>query len=127
MIYNYNKSNVKKAQDLRKNMTPEEKKLWYQFLKRLPMTVNRQKNVGNYIVDFFISSKRIVIEIDGMQHGTEKNSLSDKQRDMELTALGITVLRYRNTDINTNFIGVCKDILNRLQLYESDLKEIKRS
>ncbi len=91
------------------------------------MTVNRQKNIGNYTVDFFIASKRIVIELDGMQHGTEKNSLSDKQRDMELTALGITVLRYRNTDINTNFIGVCKDILNRLQLYESDLKEIKRS
>ena len=127
MIYNYNKNNVPKAQELRKNMTPEEKKLWYQFLKRLPMTVNRQKNIGNYTVDFFIASKRIVIELDGMQHGTEKNSLSDKQRDMELTALGITVLRYRNTDINTNFIGVCKDILNRLQLYESDLKEIKRS
>ena len=127
MIYNYNKNNVPKAQELRKNMTPEEKKLWYQFLKRLPMRVNRQKNIGNYTVDFFIASKRIVIELDGMQHGTEKNSLSDKQRDMELTALGITVLKYRNTDINTNFIGVCKDILNRLQLDESDLKEIKLS
>ena len=90
------------------------------------MTVNRQKNIGNYIVDFFISSKRIVIELDGMQHGFEKNVISDKQRDMELSSLGITVLRYRNTDINTNFIGVCKDILNRLQLDESDLKEIKK-
>ena len=125
MIYNYKKSNVKNAQDLRKNMTPEEKKLWYQFLKRLPMTVNRQKNIGNYIVDFFIASKLIVIELDGIQHGMEKNFISDKQRDMELNFLGITVLRYKNTEINQNFIGVCKDILNRLGLDESDLKEIK--
>ena len=127
MIYNYNKNNVKKAQNLRKNMTPEEKKLWYQFLKRLSMTVNRQKNIGNYIVDFFIASKRIVIELDGIQHGMEKNFISDKQRDFELTSLGITVLRYKNTEINQDFIGVCKDILNHLELTEGDLKEIKQS
>ncbi len=127
MIYNYNKNNVKNAQSLRKNMTPEEKKLWYQFLKRLPMTVNRQKNIGNYIVDFFIASKRIVIELDGIQHGMEQNQISDEHRDFELTSLGITVLRYKNTEINQDFLGVCKDILNRLELTENDLKEIKRS
>ena len=127
MIYNYNKNNVKKAQELRKNMTPEEKKLWYQFLIRLPLNVNRQKNIGNYIVDFFIAKKRIVIELDGIQHGMEKNQISDKQRDFELTSLGITVLRYKNTEINEDFIGVCKDILNHLQLTENDLKEIKQS
>ena len=126
MIYSYNKNNVPNARQLRKNMTPEEKKLWYQFFKRLPMTVHRQKNIGNYIVDFFISSHRIVIELDGSQHGTEKNSASDKQRDMELTSLGITVLRYKNTDINQRFYEVCKEILIRLGLEESNLKEIKQ-
>ncbi|MBQ2826585.1 MAG: DUF559 domain-containing protein, partial [Clostridia bacterium] len=64
MIYKYNKNLVSNAQALRKNMTPEEKHLWYDFLKKLPCTVNRQKNIGNFIVDFFIASKRIVIEID---------------------------------------------------------------
>ena len=64
MKYNYNKKLAPIAQELRKNMTPEEKHLWYDFLKRLPVTVNRQKNIGNYIVDFYISSFSIVIEID---------------------------------------------------------------
>ncbi len=57
MEYKYNKNLVSNAQELRKNMTPEEKKLWYRFLKRLPVTVNRQKNIGNYIVDFYIAQK----------------------------------------------------------------------
>ena len=75
-------------------MTDEEKELWYKFLKLLPMTVNRQKNIGNYIVDFFISSKNIVIEIDGRQHYTAKNKAADAKRDAELTSLGLKVLRY---------------------------------
>ena len=127
MIFNYNKKNVKNAQILRKNMTPEEKKHWYQFLKRLPLTVNRQKNIGNYIVDFFIAKKFIVIELDGSQHGIDDNFESDRKRDFELSNLGITVLRYKNTEINQDFIGVCKDILSHLELDESDLKKIKQS
>ena len=111
MIFNYNKKLVSNAKTLRKNMTKEEKKLWYQFLKHLPITVNRQKNIGNYIVDFYISSCRVVIEIDGSQHGMEKNKTADGKRDSELNALGITVLRYSNQDINQNFHAVCQDIL----------------
>ena len=110
MIYNYNKKLVSNAQQLRKNMTPEEKHLWYDFLKMLPITVNRQKNIGNYIVDFFISSKRIVIELDGKQHGRPENQKDDENRDKELRMLGITVLRFNNTDVNQNFDGVCKEI-----------------
>ena len=64
----HNSKNVPNAQKLRKNMTPEEKMLWYQFLKRLPITVNRQKSIGHYIVDFYIHSHNLVIEIDGSQH-----------------------------------------------------------
>ncbi len=94
MIYKYNKSLVSNAQTLRKNMTAEEKHLWYDFLKKLPITVNRQKNIGNYIVDFFISSKRIVIEIDGSQHNMPKNHIADEMRDADFYALGLTVLRY---------------------------------
>ena len=95
-------------------MTKEEKHLWYDFLKKLPVTVNRQKNIGNYIVDFFIASKRIVIEIDGGQHYEEKARQKDEQRDKDFADLGITVLRYTNADINKNFQGVCEDILKAL-------------
>ena len=97
-------------------MTPEEKHLWYDFLKTLPFTVNRQKNIGNYIVDFFIASKRIAIELDGRQHGEEETYVADKKRDADLNALGVTVLRYRNEDINTKFDFVCKDIMKYLEV-----------
>jgi very-short-patch-repair endonuclease len=105
-------------------MTPEEKKLWYQFLKHLPITVNRQKNIGNYIVDFYIASKRLVIEIDGMQHGEPEAYEADRKRDSELFKLGISVVRYTNSDINKRFKTVCEDLLNRIGLKESDLKQL---
>jgi len=123
MIYNYNKKLVANSRSLRKNMTDEEKHLWYDFLKRLPVTVNRQKNIGNYIVDFFIASKRIVIEIDGAQHLMQENKEADIKRDADLRALGVTVLRYSNVDINGNFNTVCEDILSHLGLSASDLKQ----
>ena len=103
-------------------MTKEEKHLQYDFLKKLPLTVNRQKNIGNYIVDFFIAQKRIAIEIDGSQHGNEWNFQKDKERDEDFFKLGITVLRYTNQDINKHFTSVCEDILLHLNLNLNDLK-----
>jgi very-short-patch-repair endonuclease len=116
MPLNYNKNLVSNARALRKNMTDEEKHLWYDFLKKLPITVNRQKNIGNYIVDFYISSANIVIEIDGIQHEMEENKLSDKKRDKYLEDLGIKVLRYSNISINESFSVVCDDILLHLNI-----------
>ena len=125
MSYNYNKKLVGTAQALRKRMTPEEKHLWYDFLKRLPVTVNRQKNIGDYIVDFYIASARIVIELDGSGHNLPGNQGSDAERDAELAKLYIKVLRYRNIDLNKNFNGVCNDILKHLGLTINDLKPAK--
>ncbi len=122
MLYKYDKTLVPLARTLRKNMTKEEKHLWYDFLKKLPLTVNRQKNIGNYIVDFFIAQKRIVIELDGAQHGFEEILKKDGKREDELIKLGITVLRYTNKDINQNFIFVCQDILKHLNLDEESIK-----
>ncbi len=116
MIYKYNKNLVSNAQELQKNMTAEEKYIWYDFLKKLPVTVNRQKNIGNYIVDFFIANKRVVIELDGIQHCQSENKKSDITRDADLEALGIKVLRYSNTDINKKFNGICKDILRKIDI-----------
>ena len=108
--------------NLRSNMTEEERKLWHLFLKRLPVNVNRQKNIGNYIVDFYIHSHRLVIEIDGRQHLLQEHQASDNERDSTLGALGITVLRYSNQSVNSNFSAVCEDILRRLGLSAKDLK-----
>ena len=121
MRFNYNKKLVSTAKALRRNMTKEEKHLWYDFLKKLPITVHRQKNIGDYIVDFFISDKNIVIEIDGRQHSMQENCEADKSRDNELFKLGITVLRYRNIDVNCNFNMVCQDILKHLEMDISEL------
>ena len=126
MSYNYNKNNVAISQNLRKNMTPEEKKIWYGLLKRLPYTVNRQKTIGNFIVDFYVAEKRTVIEIDGIQHKTPENEAKDKERDAELNKLDIKVLRYSNKAVNMIFNKVCEDILMKLGLTVSDLKPLKK-
>ena len=99
------------SRTLRKNMTKEERHLWYDFLKDQPIHFNRQKVIGNYIVDFYCTSAKIVIEVDGSQHYEEKGLKKDVERDNYLNSLGLKVLRYSNHDINTNFIGVCDDIL----------------
>jgi len=95
-------------------MTKEERRLWYDFLKTLPITVHRQKVIGNYIVDFYIASAKIVIELDGSQHYEEKGIANDVIRDEYLTSLGFKVLRYSNLDINQRFESVCEDILKHI-------------
>ena len=100
------------SQNLRKGMAKEEKHLWYDFLKDLSVTVNRQKVIGNYIADFYISSARIIIELDGSQHYTEEGEKSDAERDDYFRGIGIKVLRFTNLQIHENFNGVCIEILD---------------
>ena len=121
----YSKKLVKNAQNLRKNMTPEERHLWYDFLKRLPFNVRRQHNIENYIVDFYIAEKKNVIEVDGRQHYMPENKTLDEQRDRALSDWGITVLRYTNESIREYFSEVVQDILQHLGLSFKDLKPIQ--
>lgn len=102
------------AQKLRRDMTKEERRLWYVFLRQLPITINRQKVIGPYIVDFYCASARLVIELDGSQHFEETGLASDRERDKYLSGLGLRVLRYANADVNRNFTSVCEDILKHL-------------
>ena len=107
------------AQKLRKNMTKEERHIWYDFLKQLPIVINRQKVIGKYIVDFYCASMKTVIEIDGSQHFTVDGICeNDYERDKYLSERGLTVLRYSNYEINTQFDSVCQDILQRFNLCE---------
>ena len=99
-------------------MTKEERHLWYDFLRGLPVMVHRQKVIGDYIVDFYIAKRKTVIEVDGSQHYEAAGMKRDKERDAYLQSLGITVLRYSNADINLRFSSVCQDIWNRLRISE---------
>lgn len=103
------------AQKLRRNMTKEERHLWYDFLRTLPVPVKRQKVLGRYIVDFYVPCAKLVIEIDGTQHFEVEGELKDKTRDEFLNEHGLTVLRYSNYDVNVNFDVVCQDIWNYLE------------
>ena len=121
-MYPYNKTLTEFSKELRKNMTPEEKHLWYDFLKYLPMTVKRQYVVVNYILDFFIPTANIAIELDGSQHGEPEARKADQERDRDLLSMGIKTLRYTNIDINKNFDGVIIDIMKNVGINYGDLK-----
>ena len=106
----YNPELTANAKDLRKGMTKEERHLWYDFLKKMPLTVHRQKTIGRYIVDFYCADAKLVIELDGSQHYDDKGMEYDAKRDEFLRSLGLTVKRYTNADINIRFDSVCEDI-----------------
>jgi len=106
----YNKANIPLAKALRKNMTPWERKLWYEFLRNYPIRFQRQKAIGNYIADFYCAKARLVIELDGGGHYDGCQMEKDSIRTQELEAMHLTVLRICNLEIDRNFTGVCEHI-----------------
>ena len=104
----YNKENIPLAKVLRKNMTPWERKLWYDFLRNYPVRFQRQKAIGNYIADFYCAKARLVIELDGGGHYTPERAEKYEQRTYDLSAMNLTVARICNLDIDRNFCGVCE-------------------
>ena len=110
MHFTYNNALVDKAKDLRRNMTPWEEKLWYQFLRRFPVRFMRQKVIDNYILDFYCAKARLCVEIDGYQHLSVGNIEHDAVRTGKLSQYGITTIRFSNEQIELNFPEVCKQI-----------------
>ena len=104
----YNKENIPQAKALRKNMTPWERKLWYDFLRNYPIRFQRQKAIGNYIADFYCAKARLVIELDGGGHYSPEQQRKDDQRTNDLSTMNLMVLRICNLDIDRNFCGVCE-------------------
>ena len=100
---------------LRKSTTPQENKLWYQMLRTYPVRFNRQRIIGNYIVDFYCDRAKLVVEIDGSQHYEVIGEAKDIERDNYLESLGLMVLRFSNLDINKNFYEVCTVIDNAIK------------
>ncbi|MBQ3011351.1 MAG: endonuclease domain-containing protein [Oscillospiraceae bacterium] len=103
----HNKNIVPNAKNLRKNMTKEERHLWYDFLRDYPIKFLRQKILGNYIVDFYCASAKLVIELDGSQHYEDTNKEKDSERSDFLKGYDITVIRIPNNEVNRNFDSVC--------------------
>jgi len=101
---------LNKAKALRKEMTPQVRHLWYDFLRYYPVKIYKQRIIGPYIVDFYCASARLVIEIDGSQHYEEQGQRYDSGRTAYLEKLGLSVVRYSNADVNVRFSGVCEDI-----------------
>ena len=112
MELKYNSKIIPLARNLRKNMTKEERHLWYDFLRDYPIKFTRQKTIDNYIVDFYCSKAKLVIELDGSQHFEEKGIEYDEQRSRNLEKYGILIIRIPNNEVNRNFKYVCEYIEN---------------
>lgn len=114
MSYSSNPRLTAYSRKLRKEMTKEERHLWYDFLKLLNISFHRQKTIGQYIVDFYCDKAKLIIELDGSQHFETTGVAEDRSRNFFLSNSGYTILRYANCDVNRNFRGVCEDILAHL-------------
>ncbi len=99
-----------RSQSLRKEMTKEENKLWYQFLRKYPLQFKRQYMIGNYIVDFYCYKAKLIVELDGSQHYEPEEKAKDAIRTAFLESQGFRVLRYSNLDVLRKFRAVCQDI-----------------
>ena len=110
MVYKHNKALVTNAKNLRKNMTKEERHLWYDFLRPYPVRFFRQKILGKYIVDFYCAEAKLIVELDGSQHYEDKEMEYDAERTTYLELYGVRVLRIPNNEVNQNFSGVCEYI-----------------
>ena len=106
----HNKQLVPLAKQLRKEMTKEERHLWYDFLRTYPVRFSRQKVLGKYIADFYSAEARLVIELDGSQHYENDNMEKDAERTDYLKGYGLKVIRIPNNKVSRNFRGVCEHI-----------------
>ena len=114
MRYPRNQKNLSRARSLRRNMTPQERHLWYDFLRFCRPRFRRQELIGSYIADFFCYEAKLVVEIDGSQHFSPETVAYDNGRTAYFRSLGIRVLRVDNGQVNRNFSGVCTYILSEM-------------
>ena len=110
MQYKGNKNLVPRARELRKEMTREERRLWYEFLRTYPERFQRQKILGSYIADFYCARAKLVIELDGSQHYETEGTARDEERTRFLKGYALEVMRIPNNEVSRNFEGVCEKI-----------------
>ena len=103
------------ARNLRNNATPQEKKLWFRFLRQFPLPIHRQYVIKDCIVDFYCHKAKLAIEIDGSQHLNPNGITVDTERTAKLLDLGIEVIRFTNADIDYTFNSVCALIIEKIE------------
>ncbi len=106
----HNPALTNNARSLRKNMTKEERHLWYDFLRSYRVRFLRQKVIDTFIADFYCHQARLVIELDGSQHYSPQGLLKEQIRTEKMEQRGLTVLHIPNNAVNQNFRGVCEYI-----------------
>ena len=122
VLFKHNKNTVAKAKALRREMTREERHLWYDFLRDYPLKFTRQKVIGPYIVDFYCPKADLVVELDGSQHFTEEGLQKDAERTAFLQQFHLTILRFPNNEVNNHFEEVCTVIHRHVQQSLSQLR-----
>jgi|GEM_PF-104151 len=110
-----NKTTLIPSRELRKNMTKQEKHLWYDFLYNLKPQVLKQRPIGSYVVDFYCHAAKLAIELDGAQHYEPDAIEYDKIRTEFINSLGIEVIRVDNSDVDNNFVGTCDKIKKAIE------------
>ena len=103
------------ARRLRREMTPQERHLWYDFLRYAPVKFYKQKPLGSYVLDFYCPSLALALEVDGSQHYENEGKQSDRERTAYLEQQGVSVLRFSNSDVNLRFPAVCEAILQAVE------------
>lgn len=111
------------ARELRRKMTPQEKKLWYDFLRKYPVKFYKQRIIESFIVDFYCADARLVIELDGSQHYTEQGKAYDEERSSIMEGYGVEVLRFTNLEVDREFDAVCERIDARIKQRTAELRD----
>ena len=106
----YNPDLIPRAKALRKSMTVTERKLWFQCLRLLKVRVRPQRVIGNFIVDFYCPSRKLVIEVDGESHIGEFAETYDEERTSVFEGYGLKVVRFTNREVLREFEGVCRRV-----------------
>lgn len=110
-----NNQMLPRARELRREMTAQERKLWYLFLRKYPAKIYKQRIIDSFIVDFYCASAKLVVEIDGSQHYTEQGQAYDAERSACLLRYGLQVIRFSNADVDHRFDMVCAAIHTAIQ------------
>jgi len=112
----YRRRLKRSARSLRRDPTPAERKLWFEFLRDLPLRFSRQKPLGNYIADFYSASRLLIIEVDGDSHFTDPGEAYDDRRSTALEAKGVRIIRFTNLEVMEQFEAVCQRIRDTLEI-----------
>ena len=112
----------KNARTMRRVMTDAELKLWNELRahRLMGLSFRRQMPIGGFIVDFACPAKRMIVEVDGSQHGDAEIAERDHARTAQLAALGWTILRFWNDDVLRDIDGVCSHIVTVAGLSAED-------